>query len=132
MSILLDLFTTFFKIGSFSFGGGYAMLTLLEEEVIGVHNWLTSADFIDILAISEMTPGPMAINSATFIGYKVGGVVGSSLATLGFILPSFIVISLIFTFLHKFQDSPYVDWIFRGIRPVAFGLIASAAVTICE
>ena len=73
MSILLDLFTTFFKIGSFSFGGGYAMLTLLEEEVIGMHNWLTSADFIDILAISEMTPGPMAINSATFIGYKVGG-----------------------------------------------------------
>lgn len=130
MNILLRLFTTFFKIGAFSFGGGYAMLTLLEEEVVQVNNWITSADFIDILAISEMTPGPIAINSATFIGYKVGGYVGASLATLGVVLPSFIIISIIFHSLHKFKNSPYVDWVFGGIRPVAFGLIAAAAVTI--
>lgn len=130
MHILIRLFITFFKIGAFSFGGGYAMLTLLEEEVVQENSWLASGDFIDILAISEMTPGPIAINSATFIGYKVAGVIGASLATLGVVLPSFIIISIIFRSLYKFKNSPYVDWVFGGIRPVSFGLIAAAAVTI--
>jgi chromate transporter len=132
MGILLELFITFFKIGAFSFGGGYAMLPLIEEEVIQVHNWISSTEFIDILAISEMTPGPIAINSATFLGYKVAGVFGSAVATLGVVMPSFIVMSLIFHFVYKFKESPYVDWIFKGIRPVVLGLIASAAVTVAK
>lgn len=130
MEILLQLFITFFKIGAFSFGGGYAMLPLIEKEVIQVHNWLTSTEFIDILAIAEMTPGPIAVNSATFLGFKVAGVLGSAVATIGVILPSFIVMSIIFHFISRFKNSPYVDWVFRGIRPVVLGLIASAGVTV--
>jgi chromate transporter len=132
MGILIDLFITFFKIGAFSFGGGYAMLPLIEEEVIQVHNWIKPTEFIDILAISEMTPGPIAINSATFLGYKVAGVLGSAVSTLGVVLPSFIVMSVIFHFVYKFKESPYVEWVFKGIRPVVLGLIASAAVTVAK
>lgn len=132
MGLLLQLFITFFKIGAFSFGGGYAMLPLIEEEVIQNHHWLTSTEFIDILAVSEMTPGPIAINSATFLGYKVAGVLGSTVATLGVVLPSFIVMSIIFHFLSRFKNSPYVDWVFRGIRPVVLGLITSAAITVSK
>ena len=130
MQILLDLFISFFKIGAFSFGGGYAMLPLIEEEVIQVHAWITTTEFIDVLAIAEMTPGPIAVNSATFLGYKVAGVVGSAVATFGVILPSFLVMSLIFHFVFKFKNSPYVDWVFKGIRPVVLGLIAAAAISV--
>lgn len=130
MGKLLELFISFFKIGAFSFGGGYAMLPLIEEEIIQVHGWLTSTEFIDILAVSEMTPGPIAINSATFLGYKVAGVVGSITATIAVVLPSFIVMSLIIHFIAKFKNTPYVEWIFSGIRPVVLGLIASAAISV--
>lgn len=130
MGILLELFISFFKIGAFSFGGGYAMLPLIEEEIIQVHKWLTSTEFIDILAVSEMTPGPIAINSATFLGYKVAGVLGSVTATIAVVLPSFIVMSLIIHFIAKFKNTPYVEWIFSGIRPVVLGLIASAAISV--
>ncbi|WP_310444639.1 chromate transporter [Tissierella sp.] len=124
------MFISFFKIGAFSFGGGYAMLPMIEEEIIQVHGWLTAVEFIDILAIAEMTPGPIAINSATFLGYKVGGVLGSMTATFAVVLPSFIVMSLIVHFISKFKDSPYTKWVFSGIRPVVLGLIAAAAVTV--
>jgi len=111
MGALIDLFVSFFKIGAFSFGGGYAMLPMIQEEVIEVHRWITMAEYIDILAIAEMTPGPIAINSATFLGYKVAGIAGSAVATLGVVLPSFIVMSFIFHFIFRFKSSPYVDWI---------------------
>lgn len=127
-----QLFLSFFKVGAFSFGGGYAMLPLLEEEVIKTHTWMSRAEFIDIFAISEMTPGPIAVNAATFVGYKVAGFLGAMVATLAVILPSFIVISLIYTFISKFKNSPYVDWIFKGIRPVVLGLIAAAGVTVAK
>ncbi|NLN14383.1 MAG: chromate transporter [Tissierellia bacterium] len=130
MSKLIQLFISFFKIGAFSFGGGYAMLPLLEKELIEKHQWISSTDFIDIAAISEMTPGPIAVNSATFLGYKIAGVLGSIVATIAVILPSFIIISLIFKFISKFKSSPYIEWIFRGIRPVVLGLIGAAAVTV--
>lgn len=132
MGTLIQLFISFFKIGAFSFGGGYAMLPLIEEEIIQVHSWLTATEFIDILAVSEMTPGPIAINSATFLGYKVAGVPGSIVATLAVVLPSFIVMSIIFQFINKFKNSPYVEWAFDGIRPVVLGLIAAAAVTVAK
>lgn len=130
MGLLLKLFISFFKIGAFSFGGGYAMLPLIEEEIIQVHGWLTTSEFIDILAVSEMTPGPIAINAATFLGYKVSGVAGSIVSTIAVVLPAFIVMSLIFHFVFKFKSSPYMDWVFKGIRPVVLGLIAAAAVTV--
>ena len=120
---ILKLFLTFLKIGAFSFGGGYAMLPLIEKEIIEVHQWLTTKEFIDILAVVEMTPGPIAINSATFLGYKVAGFWGSVAATIGVVLPSIIIILIIAHFLSKFKDSPYVEWAFRGIRPVVLGLI---------
>jgi len=106
------------------------MLPLLEKELIEKHQWISSTDFIDIAAISEMTPGPIAVNSATFLGYKIAGVLGSIVATIAVILPSFIIISLIFKFISKFKSSPYIEWIFRGIRPVVLGLIGAAAVTV--
>lgn len=130
MENLLKLFISFLKIGAFSFGGGYAMLPLIEEEIIQVHGWLSPTEFIDVLAVSEMTPGPIAINSATFLGYKVGGVWGSIISTIAVVLPSFIVMSIIFHFIARFKDTPYVEWVFSGIRPVVLGLIAAAAVTV--
>jgi chromate transporter len=130
MGVIFELFISFFKIGAFSFGGGYAMLPLIEKEIIDIHGWLTTTEFIDILAVSEMTPGPIAINSATFLGYKVAGVMGSITATIAVVLPSFIVMSLIFHFIAKFKNTPYVEWIFSGIRPVVLGLIAAAAITV--
>ncbi|MFY9214529.1 MAG: chromate transporter [Tissierellaceae bacterium] len=130
MIVLVQLFISFFKIGAFSFGGGYAMLPLLEKELVQKHQWITTADFIDILAISEMTPGSIAINSATFLGYNVAGILGGAIATIAVVLPSFIVITLIFRFINKFKNSPYVDWIFRGIRPIIMGLIGAAAITV--
>ena len=127
---LLKLFISFLKIGAFSFGGGYAMLPLIKKEIIEVHGWLTITELIDILAVVEMTPGPIAVNSATFLGYKVGGVLGSIVATTAVVLPSFIIILTIAHFLSKFRDSPYVDWAFRGIRPVILGLVTSASITV--
>lgn len=127
---LVNLFLSFFKIGAFSFGGGYAMFPLMKEVVIDTYNWLTNAEFIDIIAIAEMTPGPIAVNMATFLGYRVSGIWGSIIATFAVILPSFIIMSLIFHFVNKFKDSPYSDYFFRGIRPVVLGLIASAAVSV--
>lgn len=130
MAVLLDLFITFFRIGMFSFGGGYAMLPLMEKEVIDIRGWLSSAEFIDIIAISEMTPGPIAINSSTYVGYKVGDTLGSVLATTGVVLPSLIVMLSILLFINRFRESKYIDWIFKGIRPIIIGLIAAAAVSI--
>lgn len=106
------------------------MLPLIEEEVVQIHGWITTKEYIDILAIAEMTPGPIAINSATFLGYNVAGVLGSVVATIGVVLPSFLIMSLIFVFVLKFKKSPYVNWIFKGIRPVVLGLIAAAAVSV--
>src|SRR5699024_9078016 len=120
--ILLKLFLSFFKIGAFTFGGGYAMIPLIQKEVITNQQWLTTREFIDIIAVAEMTPGPIAINSATFLGYKVSGVFGSVVATLGVVLPSFIVIGIIFYFLSKFRESSNVEQAFKGIRPVVLGL----------
>lgn len=130
LSVLWDLFITFFRIGMFSFGGGYAMLPMMESEVINARSWLTNAEFIDIIAISEMTPGPIAINSATFIGYRVADVLGSIIATTGVVIPSLIVMLTLLIFIERAKNSKYIDWIFKGIRPIVLGLIASAAVSV--
>lgn len=129
MSNLLKLFISFFKIGLFSFGGGYGMLKLIEEEVITTHGWITQLEFIDVLAIAEMTPGPIAINAATFLGYRVYGIWGSVVATVAVVLPSIIVMGITIYFLYKLKESPYLKWFMAGIRPIILGLIASAAIT---
>lgn len=126
---LLTLFLTFFKIGAFTFGGGYAMIPLIEAEVAEKQNWITKDDILEIFAIAESTPGPIAINSATFIGYKVCGVLGSALATLGVVLPSFIIITIIAYVLQEFQSLKVVQYAFFGIRAGVLALIVKAFIT---
>ncbi len=125
--IYLKLFITFFKIGLFSFGGGYAMLPLIQTEVVDINNWVGISEFTDIVAISQVTPGPIAINSATYIGYTVtNSVFGSFFATLGVTLPSVIIMLIICNFFFKFKNNKYVENAFVGLRPVVVGLVLSA------
>lgn len=118
----LLLFLEFFKIGLFSFGGGYGMLPLMEETVVG-RGWITSARFFDFVGVAESTPGPIAINMATFIGASQAGIVGSALATLGVVLPSFIIILLIAAVLKNLTGNPYFAGFMKGVKPVVTGLI---------
>jgi chromate transporter len=127
--IYWTLFWVFFRLGAFSFGGGYAMISLIQREMLA-HQWLTTTQFSDIVAISQMTPGPIAINAATYVGYKVAGLVGSAIATIGVILPSLILILLVSKFLIRWQKHPLNQMVFYGLRPVIIGLIAVAAVDI--
>ncbi len=129
MLVLLQLFWSFFRIGLFSFGGGYAMIPLIQSEILN-HAWLSAAQFADIVAIAEMTPGPIAINSATFVGYKVAGVLGSASATIGVTLPSLLLVLLVARFVARWQDKPLFNQVFYGIRPVVVGLIISAGIFI--
>lgn len=130
MDLLVEIFLVFFKIGLFSFGGGYAMMPLFEKEIINGLHWISYSDFIDIVAIAQTTPGPFAVNSATFIGNKLAGFWGSVVATLGVTLPSFIIMSIIFLTINKFRDSNAIKVSIRGIRPVVLALVLAAVVTI--
>ncbi|MDR1437261.1 MAG: chromate transporter [Candidatus Symbiothrix sp.] len=126
--LYLQLFWVYLKIGLFGFGGGYAMLSLIQHEVVESHEWLSGAEFTDIVAVSQMTPGPIGINSATYIGYVVtGNVWGSLIATIAVCLPSLVLVLLISKSYLKFRSNPYVNDAFKGIRPATVGLIAAAA-----
>lgn len=125
--IQILLFWTFFKIGLFSFGGGYAMIPLIQKEILH-HNWLTAKEYADIIAISQMTPGPLAVNAATYVGAKTAGILGASSATLGVSLPSFILIVIIAHFFIQFKENAVVEAILKGIRPVTIGMVASAVI----
>ena len=125
---LLSLFLTFFKVGAVSFGGGYGMISLLKEEVLA-HGWLTEGEFLNFIAVSESTPGPIAVNMATFIGSSQGGVIGAALATLGVVLPSFIIILLIAAILKNLMKYAGVQAFLSGIRPCVAGLILATAAT---
>ena len=127
--IYLDLFFTFFKIGLFTFGGGYAMLPLVQGEVLA-HKWLSEKQIIDFIAVSESTPGPFAVNMSTYVGRLTAGIPGALLATLGVILPSLIVILIVAKFYEKFKESRTVSGAMRGLRPAVLGLIASALLSI--
>jgi chromate transporter len=120
------LFLTFFKIGLFTFGGGYAMIPLMQEEIIA-HSWLTQAEFLNIVAIAEMTPGPISINAATFIGYQLNGVVGSALATFGVVAPSLIIMVIFSHLLAKLKASKYAIAL-KGVAITVTALIAAAVV----
>ena len=124
---LVQLLVSYLKIGFFGFGGGYAMLSLIHSEVVVRHAWLTNGEFSDIVAISQMTPGPIALNSATYIGYEVAGVVGSVVATLAVSLPSLTLMLLLTRFFLRLHDNRYVQGVVWGMRPVVVGMIASAA-----
>ena len=129
--LYLQLFYTFFKIGLFGFGGGYAMLSMIQGEVVTRYGWLTSQEFTDIVAISQMTPGPIGINSATYVGFTAtGSVWGSIIATLAVVLPSFILMLAISKFFLKYQKHPVVEAVFSGLRPAVVGLLASAALVL--
>ena len=117
-----------FKIGLFTFGGGYAMVAVIERELVERKKWLEHDEFLDMVAIAESTPGPIAINSATYVGYKLGGVLGSVFATLGVVLPSFTIIFVISLFLDKFLELTYVQYAFRGIQAGVSYLILSAGI----
>lgn len=119
----LTLFLTFLRIGAFTFGGGYAMIPLIQRETVEKHKWISDDDILEIIAIAESTPGPIAINSATFVGYKVAGAFGSFCATFGVVLPSYIIISIISLLLQQFNDIQAVKYAFFGIRAGVLALI---------
>lgn len=125
-AMLWRLFCTFFKIGAFTFGGGYAMIPLIQKEAVEVNGWVTDEDILEVIAIAESTPGPIAINSATFVGYRACGVLGSVCATLGVALPSFVVILLISGILDRFQQVEAVRYAFNGIRAGVLALLFKA------
>lgn len=128
--IYLQLFLSFFLVGLFSFGGGYAALPLIQEQVLEIHNWLTPAEFVDILTISQMTPGPIAINASTFVGTKIAGIPGAIAATIGCITPSFIIVLILATLYYKYKGLNMVQGIIKGLRPAVVALIASAGFSI--
>ncbi len=130
MKILIDLFLVYFKIGIFSFGGGYAILAFMEHEIIDVQGWLTVNEFIDVVAISQMTPGPIAVNAATYVGYKTAGVMGALFATVGVISVSMILILTAAKLLEKNKNSEFIKGMFRGLRPAVMGLISVAAYSV--
>lgn len=124
------LFKTFFIIGLFGFGGGYAMLPLMQKEIVFKHAWLTAQQFTDIIAVAEITPGPIAINTATYAGYQVAGLSGAICATLGVVCPSLILIVTLTKIVLKNKKNPYFQGVFRGLRPIVVALIISAALNL--
>ena len=127
--IYWELFSTFFKIGAFTFGGGYAMLPLIQSEVIN-HGWISNSALLDFIAVSESTPGPFAINIATYLGFTLGGGFGAVSATLGVVLPSFLIILLVARFFAKFSENKIVKGVMSGLRPAVTGLVLTAVLSV--
>lgn len=127
--ICLTLFLTFFKIGAFTFGGGYAMLPLIQAEVLA-NGWIGQEDLVNFIAVSESTPGPFAVNIATYIGSEMGGILGAVSATLGVVMPSFLIILLVARFFEKFKTNTIVSGCMSGLKPAVIGLIGAAVISI--
>lgn len=125
-----ELFWSFFQIGLCSIGGGYAAMPLIQNQVVDIHHWMTMPQFVDIITISQMTPGPIAINSATFVGIQIAGIPGAIIATLGCIVPSCIIVLTIAYFYYKYQKLTIVQGVLGGLRPAVVAMIASAGVSI--
>jgi chromate transporter len=132
MKRLLNMFWTFFKIGAFTFGGGYAMIPLIETEVVDKKQWLSKEDFLDIIVISQTFPGALAVNSSIFIGYRIAGLIGAIIGLLGVVLPSFFIILVIATFFMKFRNYYYVNLVFQGISAAVPMLILIAVVSLSK
>ncbi len=129
--IYLDLWLTFLKIGAFTFGGGYAMLPLIQEEVL-IHGWMESSALINFIAVSESTPGPFAVNVATYVGAEMGGILGSVCATAGVVLPSFLIILIVARGFEKFKESRIVKGCMAGLKPAVVGLIGTAVLSVAS
>lgn len=130
MNIYLKVLYVFLKIGMFSFGGGNAILPLIRQEVVINNHWVGAKEFADLVAISQATPGPVAINGAAYAGFKAAGLIGGIIGVLGVILPTFIIMIIFTKFLFKFKNNKYVESAFKGLVPATIGLIAAAAVSI--
>ncbi|MGI6000979.1 chromate transporter [Lachnoclostridium sp. An131] len=128
--IYLQLFLSFLQIGLFSFGGGYAAMPLIQSQVVTAHGWLSMSEFTDLITISQMTPGPIAINSATFVGIKIAGLPGALVATIGCILPSCILVTLIAGLYLKYQNVNALQSVLNSLRPAVVAMIASAGISI--
>ncbi len=132
MKTIVSLFITFMKIGAFTFGGGYAMIPIIQREIVEKKKWISEDEMLEIIAISESTPGPMAINSATFVGYNIGGFFGALAATLGVVIPSFIIILVISGLLNLFKDNKIVKAVFAGIRLGVLALLIKTFVSLIK
>lgn len=130
MKLFLDLFFSFFQIGMFSIGGGYAAMPLIEEQVVNIHSWLSLTQFTDLITISEMTPGPITLNSATFVGLQVAGLPGAIVATVATVIPSFIIVSSLAYIYYRFSKMTVIQGVIEGLRPTVVALIATAGLTI--
>lgn len=128
--MLWELFKSFLQIGALSFGGGYAALPLIQEQVVTNHGWMTMTQFTDLISIAEMTPGPIAVNGATFVGIKLCGFSGALVATLGCLLPSCLFVAILGYFYYKYTDIALLQGVLAGLRPAVVAMIASAGVTI--
>ena len=128
--IYLELFWSFFQIGLFSIGGGYAAMPLIQNQVVDLHPWLTMTQFADIMTIAEMTPGPIAINSATFVGIQVAGLLGAIIATVGCIFPSCVIVMTLAYIYYRFRGLNMVQGVLAGLRPAVIAMIASAGISL--
>ena len=130
MNIYLQLFLSFLQIGALSFGGGYAAMPLIQQQVVDLHGWLTLSEFTDLITISQMTPGPIAVNSATFVGTRIAGVTGALIATAGCVLPSCLLVSLLAWAYLRWRNLSLIQQILKALRPAVIAMIASAGVAI--
>jgi len=130
--IYLQLFLSFLQIGMFSIGGGYAAMPLIQEQTVTLHKWLNMSEFTDLITIAEMTPGPIAVNSATFVGIRIAGLPGAIISTLGCILPSCIIVSLLFFIYHRYHEMSLLKSMLASLRPAVVALIASAGLSILQ
>jgi chromate transporter len=128
--IYWQLFISFVKVGAFSFGGGYAALPLIQEEIVDNHQWLTIQEFTDLITISQMTPGPIALNSATFVGNQIAGIPGGLVATIGAVFPSVIIVTALAMIYTKYRNLDSLQYVLKALRPVVVALIATAGVSI--
>ena len=128
--IYLELFWSFFQIGLFSIGGGYAAMPLIQSQVVDLHEWLTMSQFADIMTIAEMTPGPIAINSATFVGIRIAGIPGAIISTLGCIFPSCIIVMTLAYIYYRYRGLSMVQGVLSGLRPAVIAMIASAGISL--
>ena len=128
--IYLELFWSFFQIGMFSIGGGYAAMPLIQNQAVDIHSWLTMTQFADIMTIAEMTPGPIAINSATFVGIRVAGLPGAIIATMGCVFPSCVIVMILAYVYYRFRGLDIVQGVLSGLRPAVIAMIASAGVSL--
>ncbi len=124
--MLIDLFLIFLKIGAFTFGGGYAMLPIIQREIVERKSWIREEDFLDALVVSQSSPGPVAVNLSIYTGYKVAGIKGALVSVLGTVIPSFVIILVIVGFLYQYRNLAIIDNIFKGVTPAIVGLIISA------